>query len=236
MEGIFEKITNGVVRINTEIHYAVLAIFFKGKKKQNFIFLYSGSILDVPIENNDWNFNRTTGDENEISLEISRFGTNPYLPPVIISPKDFGLIIKVMEVPSVPKRTSPKISWALLTLSQLQKKYSTFSTMSRSLKYRLVDMMSRSELNCKQNRNVVESCTGGMDELYVILDGSDSILIDSRRTWNHFIDVSKDLVVRMKDLNTTVSFIVPQQLRKKQRMHRYGDKFGYKVLKKFSIS
>ena len=107
--------------------------------------------------------------------------------------------------------------------------------MSRSLKYRLVDMMSRSELNCKQNRNVVESCTGGMDELYVILDGSDSILIDSRRTWNHFIDVSKDLVVRMKDLNTTVSFIVPQQLRKKQRMHRYGDKFGYKVFQNFSM-
>ena len=56
-------------------------------KKQNFIFLFSGNILDVPLEDNDWNFNRTTGDENEISLEISRFGKNPYLPPVIISPK-----------------------------------------------------------------------------------------------------------------------------------------------------
>lgn len=66
--------------------------FFKEQKKQNFIFLFSGNILDVPLENNDWNFNRTTGDENEISLEISRFGKNPHLPPVIISPKDYWLL------------------------------------------------------------------------------------------------------------------------------------------------
>ena len=103
MEGIFEKITNGDVQIKHRMH-SKRKIFFEVKKKQNFIFLYSGNILDVPIENNDWNFNRTTGDENEISLEISRFGTNPYLPPVIISPKDFGLIIKIMKVPSVSKR------------------------------------------------------------------------------------------------------------------------------------
>ena len=122
--------------------------------------------------------------------------------------------------------------------SQTKKKYSTFSTMSRNLKFRLIDMMSRSELNCKQNRNSplpqienlvagsLESCVAGMDQLYVILDGSDSILIDTRRTWNHFIDVSKDLVMRLNELNTTVSFIVPQQQQKKQRMQRYGDKFG----------
>ena len=61
--------------------------FFKAQKKQNFIFLYSGNILDVPLEKNNWNFNRTTGDVNEIPLEISRFGKNPHLPPVIISPK-----------------------------------------------------------------------------------------------------------------------------------------------------
>ena len=33
----------------------------------------------------------------------------------------------------------------------------------------------------------------------------------------------------MNNLNTTVSFIVPQQERKKQKMRRYGDKFGHKV-------
>ena len=110
--------------------------------------------------------------------------------------------------------------------------------MSKDLEFRLIHMMSRSGLNCKQNRNDatensvggnIESCVGGMDQLYVILDGSDSILIDSKRTWNHFIDVSKDLVIRMNNLNTTVSFIVPQQERKKQKMRRYGDKFGHKV-------
>jgi len=108
--------------------------------------------------------------------------------------------------------------------------------MSKDLEFRLMDMLSRSGLNCKRNRNdfsiqteSIESCVGGMDQLYVILDGSDSILIDSKRTWNHFIDVSKDLVIRMNTLNTTVSFIVPQQERKKQKMRRYGDKFGHKV-------
>ena len=77
--------------------------------------------------------------------------------------------------------------------------------MSSSLKPRLAGMMSRSELNCRQNRNdlngegdsnVGEStgiCVGGMDRLYVIIDGSDSILIDSKVNWNHFIDISKDL-------------------------------------------
>ena len=112
--------------------------------------------------------------------------------------------------------------------------------MSKDLEFRLIHMMSRSGLSCKQNRNGVgeniESCVGGMDQLYVILDGSDSILIDSKRTWNHFIDVSKDLVMRMNNLNTTVSFIVPQQERKKQKMRRYGDKFGHKVfLKIYSV-
>ena len=108
--------------------------------------------------------------------------------------------------------------------------------MSKDLEFRLIDMLSRSGLNCKRNRNDfsiqtenIDSCVGGMDQLYVILDGSDSILIDSKQTWNHFIDVSKDLVIRMNTLNTTVSFIVPQQERKKQKMRRYGDKFGHKV-------
>ena len=79
--------------------------------------------------------------------------------------------------------------------------------MSSSLKPRLAGMMSRSELNCHQNRNdligegdsnvgkskVGGICVGGMDQLYVIIDGSDSVLIDTKLNWNHFIDISKDL-------------------------------------------
>ena len=66
-----------------------------------------------------------------------------------------------------------------------------------------------------------------VNEIYVILDGSDTILDSRLRVdyWQRMIDISKELIMRMRTANTLAHFVVPKT-NKRQRK----DPIPYEVI------